>query len=270
MSIEHTKTAENLRKALAGESIARNKYTYFAQAAQANGDEEVAAAFEQMAKNEMMHAKFWFELLYGKPEDTKQSLTQAALGEYNEWSDMYPAFAAQARGAVTLFSRKGALENGVCLRDKTVMCHGRPVLAVDDILLPGLHNLENYMAAIEAFDNALSQADKIGANEVDICYYKAAAQFAAGDLTNSVGTYDTLLEYDNANSDAYFLRGCVYLNMSESGKAQEDFAKAVKFASDDDIYLDIYNSLSGAGYEEESIWKRPSKKSLGKKPGTIR
>ncbi len=110
---------------------------------------------------------------------------------------------------------------------------------------------ENYMAAIEAFDNALSQADKIGANEVDICYYKAAAQFAAGDLTNSVGTYDTLLEYDNANSDAYFLRGCVYLNMSESGKAQEDFAKAVKFASDDDIYLDIYNSLSGAGYEEE-------------------
>ena len=97
MEIQNTQTAENLHKALAGESIARNKYTYFAQAARANGDEEAAAAFEQMAKNEMMHAKFWFELLYGKPEDTKQSLTQAALGEYNEWSDMYPAFAAQAR-----------------------------------------------------------------------------------------------------------------------------------------------------------------------------
>ncbi len=124
---------------------------------------------------------------------------------------------------------------------------------------------ENYTAAIEAFDNALSQADKIGANEVDICYYKAAAQFAAGDLTNSVGTYDTLLEYDNANSDAYFLRGCVYLNMSESGKAQEDFAKAVKFASDDDIYLDIYNSLSGAGYEEEG--REYLEKALEKKPG---
>ncbi len=63
MDIKNTKTAENLRKALAGESIARNKYTYFAMAARANGDEEAAAAFEQMAKNEMMHAKFWFELL---------------------------------------------------------------------------------------------------------------------------------------------------------------------------------------------------------------
>ena len=92
MSIEHTKTAENLRKALAGESIARNKYTYFAQAARANGDEEIAAAFEQMAKNEMMHAKFWFEQLYGKPSDTKECLTQAAQGEYNEWHDMYPDF----------------------------------------------------------------------------------------------------------------------------------------------------------------------------------
>ncbi|MCI9609083.1 MAG: rubrerythrin [Oscillibacter sp.] len=97
MSIEHTKTAENLRKALAGESIARNKYTYFAQAAQANGDEEVAAAFEQMAKNEMMHAKFWFEQLYGKPSDTKECLAQAAQGEYSEWHDMYPDFARQAR-----------------------------------------------------------------------------------------------------------------------------------------------------------------------------
>ena len=70
----------------------------------------------------------------------------------NADNEITASFAAQARGAVTLFSRKGALENGVCLRDKTVMCHGRPVLAVDDILLPGLHNLENYMAAIAAVD----------------------------------------------------------------------------------------------------------------------
>ena len=97
MDIKNTKTAENLRKALAGESIARNKYTYFAMAARANGDEEAAAAFEQMAKNEMMHAKFWFELLYGKPTDTVDCLTQAAMGEYSEWHDMYPGFAAQAR-----------------------------------------------------------------------------------------------------------------------------------------------------------------------------
>lgn len=97
MGLEHTKTAENLHKALAGESIARNKYTFFAQAARDNGNEEVAAAFEQMAKNEMMHAKFWFEQLFGKPGDIKDCLTKAAQGEYKEWHDMYPEFARQAR-----------------------------------------------------------------------------------------------------------------------------------------------------------------------------
>lgn len=117
MSIEHTKTAENLRKALAGESIARNKYTYFAQAARACGDEEVAAAFEQMAKNEMMHAKFWFEQLYGKPSGTKECLTQAAQGEYSEWHDMYPDFARQAREEgleelALMFMRVAAIERG--------------------------------------------------------------------------------------------------------------------------------------------------------------
>lgn len=97
MDLRNTKTAENLRKALTGESIARNKYTYFALAARANGDDEIADAFEQMAKNEMMHAKFWFEQLYGKPTDTMECLVQAAQGEYEEWHNMYPEFAKQAR-----------------------------------------------------------------------------------------------------------------------------------------------------------------------------
>ena len=97
MDLKNTKTAENLRKALAGESIARNKYTYFAQAARLCGDAEAAEAFEQMSKNEMMHAKFWFEQLYGRPEDVQACLTQAAQGEYSEWHDMYPDFARQAR-----------------------------------------------------------------------------------------------------------------------------------------------------------------------------
>ena len=97
MDLKDTKTAENLRKALAGESIARNKYTYFAQFARAQGDAEVADAFEQMAKNEMIHARLWFELLYGNPESTKNCLIQAAEGEYDEWRDMYPDFARQAR-----------------------------------------------------------------------------------------------------------------------------------------------------------------------------
>ena len=97
MSLENTKTLENLHAALAGESIARNKYTYFAQAARANGNDKIADAFEQMAKNEMMHAKFWFEQIYGKPGDTAECIMQAARGEYSEWHDMYPSFAQQAR-----------------------------------------------------------------------------------------------------------------------------------------------------------------------------
>lgn len=124
---------------------------------------------------------------------------------------------------------------------------------------------ENYAAAIEAFTNALEQAGDVGANEVDICYYKAAAQFAAGSLTDAVETYETLLEYDKENSDAYFLRGCVYLNMKESDLAQEDFTKAVKHADNHEVYLAIYNSLSGAGYEAEG--RKYLEQALEKKPG---
>lgn len=97
MELKNTKTAENLRAALAGESIARNKYTYYAMAARKNGDEKIAQAFEEMARNEMTHAKFWFELLNGKPTSTKDCLIAAASGEYSEWKTMYPQFAEQAR-----------------------------------------------------------------------------------------------------------------------------------------------------------------------------
>ncbi len=115
MAFENTKTAENLRAALAGESIARNKYTYFAQTARALGNAAVADAFEQMAKNEMMHAKFWFEQLYGKPSDITDCLTQAAQGEYMEWHDMYPGFARQAReegleDLAVMFEKVAAIE----------------------------------------------------------------------------------------------------------------------------------------------------------------
>ena len=115
MDLKNSKTAENLRKALAGESMARNKYTYFAQAARANGDDEIADAFEQMAKNEMMHAKFWFEQLYGRPDNTQKCLMQAAHGEYSEWHDMYPDFARQAReegleDIAVMFEKVAAIE----------------------------------------------------------------------------------------------------------------------------------------------------------------
>lgn len=70
----------------------------------------------------------------------------------NADNDLTAAFAEQARGAVTLFSRRRQLDRGVCLRDGKIVYHNRPVLAAEDILLPGLHNLENYMAAIAAVD----------------------------------------------------------------------------------------------------------------------
>lgn len=97
MELKNTKTEENLRAALAGESIARNKYTYFADAARKSGEVEIAEAFEQMAVNEMTHAKLWFELLNGKPGTAQSCLQIAALGEYSEWHNMYPEFAKQAR-----------------------------------------------------------------------------------------------------------------------------------------------------------------------------
>lgn len=97
MNIKNTKTEENLRAALAGESIARNKYTYFAEAAKRSGEMEIAAAFERMAVNEMTHARLWFELLNGKPGAAEDCLKRAAFGEYSEWHDMYPKFAEQAR-----------------------------------------------------------------------------------------------------------------------------------------------------------------------------
>lgn len=111
---------------------------------------------------------------------------------------------------------------------------------------------EDFDAAMDAFNSALEQARGFGPDEVDICYYKAAAQFAAGSLSGAVETYDALLEADRKNSDTYFLRGCVFLKMNESAKAMEDFEKAIKYAGNDEIYLLIYNSLSGAGYEAEA------------------
>ncbi len=70
----------------------------------------------------------------------------------NADNEITAGFAAQARGTVALFSRKKALSGGVCLKDRTIVCGGRPVMSAEDILLPGLHNLENYMAAIAAVD----------------------------------------------------------------------------------------------------------------------
>ena len=95
MGFKCTKTEKNLLDALAGESMARNKYTYFASVAKKEGYEQIAAIFEQTANNEKEHAKLWFKAL-GQLGDTAQNLLHAAEGENYEWTDMYERFAKDA------------------------------------------------------------------------------------------------------------------------------------------------------------------------------
>ena len=93
-----TKTEKNLMEAFAGESQARNKYTYFASKAKKEGYEQIAAIFEETAGNEKEHAKMWFKLLSGgEIGSTLENLKSAAAGEYQEWSDMYKRMAQEAR-----------------------------------------------------------------------------------------------------------------------------------------------------------------------------
>ncbi len=90
-----TQTEKNLEAAFAGESMARNKYTYFASKAKKEGFEQIAAIFEETANNEKEHAKLWFKELEGIG-DTAQNLGAAADGENYEWTDMYEGFAKTA------------------------------------------------------------------------------------------------------------------------------------------------------------------------------
>ena len=90
-----TKTEKNLWEAFAGESMARNKYTYFASVAKKAGYEQIAALFLQTAENEKEHAKLWFKAL-GELGDTSENLLHAAEGENDEWTDMYARMAKEA------------------------------------------------------------------------------------------------------------------------------------------------------------------------------
>lgn len=94
--LEGTKTEKNLRDAFAGESQARNKYTYFASAAKKEGYEQIAALFLETAENEKEHAKIWLKKL-GGVASTLENLQAAAAGENSEWTEMYPKMAAEAR-----------------------------------------------------------------------------------------------------------------------------------------------------------------------------
>lgn len=96
MNLKGTKTEKNLMEAFAGESMARNKYTYFASKAKKDGYEQIAAIFQATADNEKEHAKLWFKLLNNGVGSTLDNLKAAAAGENDEWTDMYARMAKEA------------------------------------------------------------------------------------------------------------------------------------------------------------------------------
>ena len=116
MELKGSKTEANLMAAFAGESQARNKYTYYAKQAKKDGYEQIAEIFEETAKNEMEHAKMWFKELHGGTvPNTIENLKDAAGGENYEWTDMYKEFANVARQEgfdqiAFLFEGVGAIE----------------------------------------------------------------------------------------------------------------------------------------------------------------
>lgn len=114
--LKGSKTEANLQFAFAGESQARNKYNYYASKARKDGYEQIAAIFEETAGNEKEHAKIWFKILHdGAVPDTTTNLLDAAIGEYNEWTDMYARFANEAKEEgfdkiAALFAAVGKIE----------------------------------------------------------------------------------------------------------------------------------------------------------------
>ena len=97
MNLKGTKTEQNLMTAFAGESQARNKYTYYASKAKKDGYVQIGQIFEETANNEKEHAKIWFKLLHDGVPSTMDNLADAAAGENYEWTDMYATFAKEAR-----------------------------------------------------------------------------------------------------------------------------------------------------------------------------
>ena len=118
MELKGSKTEANLMAAFAGESQARNKYTYYASKAKKEGYEQIAALFTETANNEKEHAKIWFKLLQenGDIPDTATNLKDAAAGENYEWTDMYAGFAKTAREEG--FEKIAALFEGVAKIEK--------------------------------------------------------------------------------------------------------------------------------------------------------
>ncbi len=125
--LKGTKTEANLRTAFAGESEARNKYTYYASKAKKDGYVQMAALFEETANNEKEHAKIWFKLLHDGIGDTIENLKDAAAGENYEWTEMYATFAKEAREEG--FTKIATLFEGVAAIEKEHEARYRKLLA---------------------------------------------------------------------------------------------------------------------------------------------
>jgi len=98
MELKGSKTEKNLQTAFAGESMARNKYTFYASQAKKDGYVQISKIFEETSNNEKEHGKIWFKILHGgKIPDTLTNLEDASAGEHYEWTEMYPTFANEAR-----------------------------------------------------------------------------------------------------------------------------------------------------------------------------
>lgn len=111
----------------------------------------------------------------------------------------------------------------------------------------------DYETAIKDFDKALSESNFIVTDEeIDISYYKACAEYLSNDKASAEETFTNLIDFDNKNPDAYYLRGCLYLIETELDKAKKDFDKAIELKPDDfKRYLKIYEALSGVSNEAE-------------------
>lgn len=114
-NIKGTQTEKNIQAAFSGESMARNKYTFYEEQARKEGNEELAKLFERMAKNETTHAKLWYKLLNNGISSSMTNIQEAAQGENQEWSSMYPSFAKTAREegleeVAALFEQVAAIE----------------------------------------------------------------------------------------------------------------------------------------------------------------
>lgn len=155
--------------------------------------------------------------------------------------------------------RKRAFEAGIlffCCLFLLAGCGGKTAEKQETYKQEGIAAMSSgdYDKAVEQFQNALELSrGRITSEEIDICYYKAAALFQAGQLKEATEVYASLMEYDRNNAAPCFLRGSIYAGERDLEKALEDYREAVKRSDEDyELYIAIYENLKELGYDQES------------------